>query len=53
MKASVATDETLGLQRSAKVKAMAANARQMAGDRYEQQMIQQATIAVYRELLGE
>lgn len=36
-----------------KVKVMAANARQMAGDRYEQQMIQRATIAVYRELLGE
>lgn len=36
-----------------KVQAMAANARKLVGDRYEQQMIQLATIAVYKELLGE
>lgn len=35
-----------------KVKGMAAKARQMVADRYEQQMIQKATIAVYRDLLG-
>ena len=36
-----------------KVKEMAGNARQMVGDRYEQQMIQKATIAIYKDLLNE
>ena len=36
-----------------KVKEMATNARQMVGDRYEQQMIQRATIDVYHKLVND